>query len=138
MQDTAYLIGQILKVSDALHSLYCEIKRNGDIPPQLVGNALFLTASETPVKALALLSTRMVPYIAWAKQYRTQKGEESGLAGWYLRQYEVLMTQIHPKLTENMRFKELEKAQLFIGYLAELPKSGIEQSSEEEDIQDEQ
>jgi len=141
MQDTAYLIGQILKVSDALHALYCEIKRDGDIPPQLVGNAVFVTASETPAKALALLSTRMAPYIAWAKQYRAQKDEKngkSGLAGWYLRQYEMLMTQLHPKLTEDIRFKELEKAQLFIGYLAELPKSGNKQSPEQEDIQDEQ
>ena len=140
MQDTAYLIGQILKVSDALHALYCEIKRDGDIPPQLAGNAVFVTASETPAKALALLSTRMPPYIAWAKQYRTQKDEKNrcGLVGWYLRQYEILMTQLHPKLTEDIRFKELEKSQLFIGYLASLPKSGNEQLPEQEDLQDEQ
>jgi hypothetical protein len=50
----------------------------------------------------------------------------------------MLMTQLHPKLAEDIRFKELEKAQLFIGYLAELPKSGNEQSIEQEDVQDEQ
>lgn len=135
MRNTAYLIGQILKVSDALHALYCEIKREGDIPPQLAGNSVFVTASETPAKALALLCTRMMPYISWAKQYRAQDKEKSGLAGWCLRQYEMLMTQLKLKLTEDVRFKELEKAQLFIGYLAELPKSGKERSSEQEDIQ---
>lgn len=141
MQDLAYLIGQILKLSDALHALYCEIKRDGKIPPQLAGNAVFVTASETPAKALALLSTRMVPYIAWAKQYRAQKTDTSqkkGLAGWYLRQYEILMTQLHSKLAGDVRLNDLEKAQLFIGYLAEFPKSVNEQSLEQEEIQDEQ
>lgn len=134
MQDTAYLIGQVLKVSDALHALYCEIKRAGDIPPQLAGNAVFVTASETPARALALLSTRMIPYISWAKQYRAQPNEKSGLAGWYLYQYGMLMEQLHSKLTEDIRFRELEKAQLFIGYLAEFSKSRDEQSPEQEDI----
>ena len=138
MQDTAYLLGQILKVSDSLHALYCEMKRDGDIPPQLAGNGVFVTASEAPAKALALLCTRMMPYISWAKQYRAQEKEKSGLAGWHLRQYEMLMTQLHPKLTEDIRLKEHGKAQLFIGYLAELPKSRNEKSPEQEDIQDEQ
>ncbi len=138
MQDTAYLIGQVLKISDALHALYCEVKRDGDIPPQLAGNSVFVTASETPVKALALLCTRMNPYISWAKQYRTQNKEKSGLAAWFIQQYEMLMPQLHLKLTEDIRFNELEKAQLFIGYLAELPKSENKKLIEQEDIQDEQ
>ena len=138
MQDTAYLLGQILKASDSLHALYCKVKRDGDIPPQLAGNGVFVTASETPAKALALLSTRMMPYISWAKQYREQGKEKSGLAGWHLQQYEMLMTQLHPKLSGDIRFKEHEKAQLFIGYLAELPKSRNEKSPEQEDTQDEQ
>lgn len=138
MQDTAYQIGQVLKISDALHALYCEVKRDGDIPPQLAGNSVFVTASETPVKALALLCTRMNPYISWAKQYRTQNKEKSGLAAWFMRQYETLMPQLRPKVTENIRFNDLEKAQLFIGYLAELPKSENKQSIEQENAQNEQ
>jgi hypothetical protein len=137
MQDTAYLIGQVLKISDALHALYCEVKRNGDVPPQLAGNSVLVTASETPVQALALLCTRMNPYISWAKQYRTQKQEKSGLAAWFLRQYEPLMLQLHQNLTTNIRFSDQDKAQLFIGYLAELPKSGNTQLTEQEDTQDE-
>lgn len=131
MQDTAYSIGQLLKISDELHALYCEIKRNGEVPPQLAGNSVFVTASETPAQALALLCTRMIPYIAWADQYRRQGEEKSGLAAWYRRQYGALMPQLHPKLIEDIRFGDLEKAQLFIGYLADLPKLTNKQSTEE-------
>jgi hypothetical protein len=137
MQDTAYLIGQVLKISDDLHELYCEDKRDGKVPPQLVGNSVLVTASETPVQALALLCTRMAPYISWAKQYRTQKYEKSKLVAWFLHQYEPLMLQLHLKFTTDVRFNDLDKAQLFIGYLAELPKSGKDQSSKKEDAQDE-
>jgi hypothetical protein len=131
MQDTAYLIGQLLKISDELHALYCEIKRDGDVPPQLAGNSVFITASETPAQALALLSTRMNPYIAWADQYRRQGKDKSGLAAWYKRQYGLLMPQLHQKMAEDIRFGDLEKAQLFIGYLADLPKLTNKQSTEE-------
>lgn len=133
MQDTAYLIGQLLKLSDELHALYCEVKRNGDVPPQLAGNSVFVTASETPAKALALLCTRMNPYIAWADQYRRQSEEKSGLAGYFKQQFGVLMPQLRQKMTENIRFGDLEKAQLFIGYLADLPKSPKKQSTEKEE-----
>ena len=131
MQDTAYSIGQLLKISDELHALYCEIKRNGEVPPQLVGNSVFVTASETPAQAVALLCTRMIPYIAWADQYRRQGQDKSGLAAWYRRQYGQLMPQLHQNLTENIRFGDLEKAQLFIGYLADLPKLTSKQSTDE-------
>lgn len=137
MQDTAYLIGQLLKISDELHALYCEIKRGDEYPPQLAGNSVFVMASETPGQALALLGPRMNPYIAWADQYRRQKEEKSGLVGWYKRQYGVLMPQLRQMLTENIRFSDMEKAQLFIGYLADLPKLTTKQSSEQEECTDE-
>jgi len=131
MQDMAYSIGQLLKISDELHALYCEIKRDGEVPPQLAGNSVFVTASETPAQAVALLCTRMVPYIAWADQYRRQDKDKSGLAAWYKRQYGRLMPQLRQNLTENIRFGDLEKAQLFIGYLADLPKLTNKESTEE-------
>ncbi len=136
MQETAFLIGQLLKISDELHALYCEIKRNGDVPLQLAGNSVFVMASETPAQALAMLGTRMNPYIAWADQYKRQNEEKSGLAAWYKRQYGVLMPQIHQKLTDNIRFGDMEKAQLFIGYLADLPKLTTKQTSEQEESTD--
>lgn len=126
VENTAYLIGQILKISDELHALYCNIVRGGDIPPQLVGNSMFLTASETPIQALAQLSTRMNPYISWAKQYRTKsikdKGKESWRAGWYLSLYEDTANKLLSVLTDSTRFDDFGKAQVFIGYLAAFPK----------------
>lgn len=126
VENTAYLVGQILKISDELHALYCNSVRGGDIPPQLAGNSVFLTASETPVQALAQLSTRMNPYISWAKQYRTKnvtdKGKESWRAGWYLNLYEDDANKLRYELTDSTRFDDFSKAQVFIGYLAAFPK----------------
>ncbi len=126
MEELAYLMGQLLHVSDELHTLYCKVKREGDIPPQLAGAALFVTAGEMPYQALAQLSTRMNPYITWAKQYRykgiTKKGEESWRAKWMLGLFEQLSNKIYPTMDEAIRFSDYEKAQLFIGYMASLPK----------------
>ena len=128
MQDTAFIVGQILKISDELHTLYCKVVRNGDVPPQLAGNAVFFTASETPHKALAHLSQRMSPYLSWAKQYsRGKKSWKSGSvkpddAGWYLNLFEDLSTKLTKTLTEPVRFNDFDKAQLFLGYLAAFPK----------------
>jgi len=41
------------------------------------------------------------------------------------------MPQLRQNLTENIRFGDLEKAQLFIGYLADLPKLTNKESTEE-------
>ncbi len=117
MENSAFLLGQVLKISDGLHALYCEKKREGDIPPQLAGNSVLVAASENPVQALALLVTRMNPYISWAKQSKNR------LAGWYLGCYEDVMTKLQTQVTANMRYTEFDKAQLFIGYLAKLPSS---------------
>ena len=85
-----------------------------------------MTASETPIQALAQLSVRINPYITWAKQYRAKnisnKGEESWRAGWYLSLYEDIANKILPKITESTRFDDLSKSQLFLGYLASFPQ----------------
>ena len=136
MENAAYLVGQLLKVSDELHSMYCRVKREGDIPPQLAGNSVFVSASETPVKALAVLGQRMNPYIAWAEQYRTKgikhdpndvelkenKGKSSGLAAHYLGLYENIAAKLEDMLTPNLRFDDFEKSQVFLGYLAAFPE----------------
>lgn len=136
MENAAYLVGQLLKVSDELHSMYCRVKREGDIPPQLAGNSVFVSASETPVKALAVLGQRMSPYIAWAEQYRTKgikydpndtelkenKNKSSGLAAYYLSLYENIATKLVNMLTPSLRFNDFEKAQVFLGYLAAFPE----------------
>jgi hypothetical protein len=122
MEDAPFLVGQLLKISDELHAMYCQVVRGGDVPPQLVGNSVFVTASETPVKALAVLCQRMAPYISWAKQYRTKNEEKSGLAGWYLSIYGPIAAKLNSLLKNNTQFSEFEKAQVFLGYIADLSK----------------
>jgi len=133
MENVAYLIGQVLHISDGLHALYCRVVRNGDIPPQLAGSALFVTAGEMPNLALSQLSVRMNPYIAWSKQYRyknvTEKGKESWRAGWYLNLFESTANKIAPAISDVIRFTDFEKAQLFIGYMASFPKREISKAT---------
>jgi hypothetical protein len=126
MENMAYLVGQILKVSDELHTLYCKVVRSGEVPPQLAGSALFVTAGETPYQALAQLSLRINPYITWAKQYRfkniDKKYEESWKAAWYLNLYENTANKLRLVMKDSTRFNDYDKAQLFIGYLSSFPK----------------
>jgi hypothetical protein len=131
MEAFAYLMGQLLHVSDELHTLYCLVKRNRDIPPQLAGSGLFVTAGEVPYQALAQLSVRMNPYVAWAKQYRHEpvdetkiqtKAQERRRARWLLRLFERISDKIKLKMDKGLRFGDYEKAQLFIGYMAALPE----------------
>jgi hypothetical protein len=126
MNDTAYLVGQILKISDELHAFYCKVVRDNEVPPQLAGNSVFVSATEAPGQALAQLCLRMNPYIAWAKQYQTKciidKDKESWRAGWFLRLYENAMDRMRLLLSKETRFGVFEKAQVFIGYLASFPQ----------------
>jgi hypothetical protein len=126
MEKMAYLVGQLLKISDELHTLYCKVVRSGDIPPQLAGSALFVTAGEMPYQAIAQLSVRMNPYITWAKQYRYKsikdEGKESWKAAWYLKLFEDIANRLSLTMEDSTRFNDFEKAQLFIGYLASFPK----------------
>ena len=122
MEATPYLMGQLLKASDELHALYCKVVRNNQIPPQLVGSALFVAASETPGRTLSQLSVRMAPYLSWAKQYRTKNEDSSGLAGWYLKVFEQIANKLATEYSVPMRWSDAQKAQLFIGYLASFPK----------------
>lgn len=121
MESTPYLMGQLLKASDELHALYCKVVRNNQIPPQLVGSALFVAASETPDRALSQLSARMRPYLSWAKQYRTKNEDSSGLAGWYLKVFESIADKFTAEFSIPTRWNDAQKAQLFIGYLASFP-----------------
>lgn len=127
MENMAYLVGQLLKISDELHTLYCKVVRSGDIPPQLAGSALFVTSGETPQQAITQLSIRMSPYITWAKQYRFKniedEGKESWKAAWYLKLFEDVANKLSLTIADTTRFNDFEKAQLFIGYLASFPKS---------------
>lgn len=132
MEATPYLMGQLLKASDELHALYCKVVRNNQIPPQLVGSALFVAASETPGRTLSQLSVRMAPYLSWAKQYRTKNEDSSGLAGWYLKVFEQIANKLATEYSVPMRWSDAQKAQLFIGYLASFPKQEKQDESNAE------
>lgn len=126
MENLPYLYGQLLKVSDELHALYCCVIRNNNLPTQLVGSSLYQAAIETPIRTLTLLGQRMNPYIAWAKIYRTKNitdsGVESWRAGWLLSLYETIASKLYAIWQPEHRFNDEEKAQFFIGYLAAYPK----------------
>lgn len=137
MENLPYLYGQLLKAADELHTLYCTVVRNGDIPPQLVGSSLFQSAVETPVRTMQILSQRFMPYYSWAKSYRLKSvkepGKESWRAGWLYSLCEKIMVKLQENWTTQTRFSDEEKAQLFIGYLAAFPKKEqTEQNIEEE------
>lgn len=135
MKEYPYLLGQMLNVSDCLHEAYCYEVRNGQIPSQLVGNSMYVAASEMPTQTLAQLAHRMIPYITWAKANReacakrkeknqqSEGREYSGLsAGYLLHLYERIANELLPVLKDKQRFNDYDKAQMFIGYLAALPK----------------
>lgn len=139
VKEYPYLLGQLLKVSDSLHELYCYAERNKEkdkeYPPQFVGSSMYVAISEMPNKALSQLGTRMRPYLAWAKTHkdkcivRKRKKENGEIeewkepkAGYYLSVFEKTADQISSVLTNRTRFNDSEKALLFIGYLASFPK----------------
>lgn len=128
MQEFPYLFGQMLKVSDDLHEMYCKVMRGNDVPNALAGSGLYAAGAEQPYRTLSVLGQRMIPYIEWAKSYRgkgiLKKDEESWRAGWYLSLYEKIATKLYKAWGSKTRFNEEEKAQYFIGYLAEYPKVG--------------
>ncbi len=139
MDNLPYLLGQLLKVSDELHALYCKVVRDGDLPTQLAGSGMYRSAAEYPVRTLNTLGTRMNPYITWAKSYRakneTAEGKESWRAAWLLSLYENTATKLHKAWQSDVRFGDEEKAQLFIGYLAKFPKKeNTENNNVTEDI----
>lgn len=126
MEEFPYLLGQLLKISDSLHEMYCKVVRDGSVPPQLAGSSLYSAAAEQPSRTLAQLGQRMNPYITWAKSYRTKginiKDKESGVAGWYLYLFETIATRLSKAWNPQSSFSDEQKAALFIGYLAAFPK----------------
>ena len=68
MTDTAFKLGQLLAAADAVHIGYCADMRGGDVPPTLLGNAVFAIAGRDPVRALDVLQGRWKPYGAWARR----------------------------------------------------------------------
>lgn len=126
MTSVAYQIGQLLQLADRLHKQYCIHVRNGGdlkkpLPSQLLGNALLATAEENPAKALAMLSQRLKVYVAWADTSSDEHIKPSWLRWkWVLNHFRKIGSAFeHRAVPERLTYEE--KAQLLLGYLAELP-----------------
>jgi hypothetical protein len=135
MKEPVYQLGQLLALADSLHQQYCKHVRGDETPSQLIGNALFNTALEQPVFALARLAERLAPYQAWAKTFRnTDPNVKSGWEKVLLK----LLRDCASRFIEDVdgiiriradelppRMTDLDKAKLLLGYLADVqnPKS---------------
>ena len=123
MQETIASIGRLLALADGLHLQYCKHVRKGESPSQLIGNALFSTALEQPVFALARLAERLSPYQAWARTFRSTDPEAGvGLVKYFLSEISSCTAAI--KISEiPSRMQDADKAKLLLGYLADGQKS---------------
>lgn len=119
MMNAPYLIGNMLKVADDLHGLYCNKVRGGKLPPQLLGNALMVAALESPVQALSQLALRLAPYLGWA---RTNSTDAAGLSRYFLKCYGEIESKLRGQLLPA-RLNDAERAQLLLGYIANFEKA---------------
>ena len=75
MKEFPYLFGQLLKVSDALHEIYCKVMRDNDVPNTLAGSG----EREVESKQLGnmvierLKDLDEVAYVRFASVYRQFK-----------------------------------------------------------------
>jgi len=143
MTGTAFRLGQLLAGADTIHIGYCADLRGGDTPPSLVGNAVLTIAGTRPQRALAILQSRLKPYLAWAKRgeylrERARKLRHGALTEDDAKKNKRLSGAIWdailcaPQLKElidDIREEDLDnrqddafKAELLLGYLAGLPR----------------
>jgi len=122
MKDSITQIGRLLALADSLHQHYCKHVRNGETPTQLIGNALFSTALEHPVFALARLGERLAPYQAWARTFQSNDPDSGvGLVKYFLGEIADCTGSI--QLSElPARMGDADKAKLLLGYLADHSK----------------
>lgn len=122
MQEPITELGRLLALADSLHLQYCKHVRKGESPSQLIGNALFNTALEQPVFALARLAERLTPYQAWARTFRSNDPDAGvGLVKYFLGGVASCTAAI--KLEQlPARMSDADKAKLLLGYLADHSK----------------
>lgn len=119
MMNAPYLIGNMLKVSDDLHGLYCTKVRDGKLPPQLLGNALMVAALESPIQALSQLALRIAPYLGWA---RTNSTDAARLSRYFMKCFGGIEAKLRGQLLPT-RLNDAERAQLLLGYIASSEKA---------------
>ena len=131
MKEPLYQLGQMLALADSLHQQYCIHVRDNQMPSQLIGNALFNTALEQPVFALARLAERLVPYQAWARTFDPPKGYPKKY-GWekvILGKMRECTARFIEDVNGTFRIRtdefpahmtDEDKAKLLLGYLADI------------------
>lgn len=123
MQEPITQIGRLLALADSLHQQYCKHVRKGDSPSQLIGNALFSTALDQPVFALARLAERLTPYQAWARTFQSNDADAGvGLVKYFLGELAACTAAIRVEDLPS-RMTDADKAKLLLGYLADHPKA---------------
>lgn len=119
MKQAPFYVGRMLALADTLHKEYCGHVRNGEIPPQLIGNALMSVALDNPTDGLSRLSERLPIYQAWAQKVQ---GDNVGLAKWVLSEMGTTANELS-ELQIPMQTGNVEKAQILLGYLARTKKT---------------
>lgn len=123
MQEPITQFGRLLALVDSLHLQYCKHVRKNESPSQLIGNALFGTALEQPVFALARLAERITPYQAWARTFQSDDpNADVGLVKWFLGEIAACTSAIHLEQLPD-RMLDADKAKLLLGYLADHSKN---------------
>jgi len=123
MQEPITQVGRLLALADSLHQQYCKHVRKGESPSQLIGNALFNTALDQPVFALARLAERLTPYQAWARTFRSSDPEAGvGLVKYFLGEIAGCTAAIRVEDLPQ-RMSDADKAKLLLGYLADHAKT---------------
>jgi len=137
MHKAAFQIGRVLALADRLHRCYCTVVRDGAMPSNLIGNAVFDTALSCPEKALAILAQRFRIYLGWAESVRPDTYPDSVEkqpkqkhiavleAKKILRQYKVLAEELHQQGLP-LQCNDVMKAHLLLGYLAGEESLGTE------------
>lgn len=126
MQDSIFAVGKMLALADDIHRSYCEVVRDGSIPPSLLGNSLLSTAMENPARVVAVLGDRLKVYIGWAKTAKEPQGmdKESEKKRIAVRTARKRVDQYCPiaELVADQglpaKMDDVAKAHLMLGYLA--------------------
>lgn len=116
MHNSTFLAGQMLSLADTLHQEYCQHVRKGEVPPQLIGNALMSIALNNPTAGIARLSERIILYQAWAN---TADGDKVGLAKWALQRFRNITEELSKQILPE-QCNDADKAQMLLGYLASI------------------
>jgi hypothetical protein len=140
-EDLGFRLGQLLAVTDMIHVGYCMDRRGGDVPPSLMGNSVLAVAGADPMRALAILQSRLKPYLAWigenangAVSARAAQYEQQGNKGRAIavrralshgRRAETITREMRGLLADYRasggQVDDSFKAELLLGYMAGLP-----------------